>query len=148
MAQRLQVLRLGAALVINDVYNSSPRSVAAALDVMDELAGRPRIAVLGDMRELGALSLESHRQVGRDVARRRVDVLITLGPLAADMAASAGEAGMPRVVHTLEPGEALAALRREMAPGAVVLIKGSRALEMERIVDALAAPSEAPQRAG
>jgi UDP-N-acetylmuramoyl-tripeptide--D-alanyl-D-alanine ligase len=154
VAQRLQVARVAGVTLINDVYNSSPRSMAAALDVMDELPGRPRIAVLGDMRELGALSLEAHRQVGREVARRRVDVLIALGPLAAEMAAAAGEAGTPRVVHTLDPMEALAALRREMAPGAVVLVKGSRALEMERIVDGLtasaagAAGPEASQRAG
>jgi len=96
------------------------------------------------------------------VARRRVDVLIALGPLSADMAAAAGEAGLPRVVHTVDPADALAALRREIAPGAVVLVKGSRALEMEQIVDgltALMAPGprrahktpagpEAPQRAG
>jgi len=154
VAQRLEVLRLGGSVVINDVYNSSPRSMDAALDVMEELAGRPRIAVLGDMRELGALSLGAHRQVGRDVARRRVDVLIALGPLAADMAAAACEAGLRRVVHTLDPADALAALRRELVPGAVVLIKGSRALEMEQIVDGLAASvgraagPEAPQRAG
>jgi UDP-N-acetylmuramoyl-tripeptide--D-alanyl-D-alanine ligase len=162
VAQRLEVQRIGGMLMINDVYNSSPRSMAAALDVMDELPGRPRIAVLGDMRELGALSLGAHRQVGREVARRRVDVLIALGPLSADMAAAAGEAGLPRVVHTLDPADALAALRREIAPGAVVLVKGSRALEMEQIVEGLTASMtpgprrerkmpagpEAPQRAG
>lgn len=162
VAQRLEVQRIGGMLVINDVYNSSPRSMAAALEVMDELPGRPRIAVLGDMRELGVLSLGAHRQVGREVARHRVDVLIALGPLAADMAAAAGEAGLPRVVHTLDPADALAALRREMGSGAVVLVKGSRALEMEQIVDGLAATMtlgprrerktpagpEAPQRAG
>lgn len=154
MARRLEVLRLGGATVINDVYNSSPTSVEAALDLMDELPGRPRIAVLGDMRELGALSLDAHRQVGREVARRRIDALIALGPLAADLAGAAGAAGVPRVTHTLDPAEALAALRREMAPGAVVLVKGSRALEMERIVDGLARAKdaktgrEAPQRAG
>jgi UDP-N-acetylmuramoyl-tripeptide--D-alanyl-D-alanine ligase len=146
VAQRLQVQRLGGIALINDVYNSSPRSMTAALDVMDELPGRPRIAVLGDMRELGALSLEAHRQVGREAARRRVDVLIALGPLAADMAAAAAEAGLPRVVHTLDPADALAALRRDLAPGAVVLVKGSRALEMEQIVDGLV--RVAPPRAG
>jgi UDP-N-acetylmuramoyl-tripeptide--D-alanyl-D-alanine ligase len=162
MTQRLEVQRIGGMLVINDVYNSSPRSMAAALDVMDELAGRPRIAVLGDMRELGALSLGAHRQVGREVARRRVDVLIALGPLSADLAAAAGEAGLPKVVHTLDPADALAVLRHEIAPGAVVLVKGSRALEMERIVEGLTASMTpdsrrerrmptgpgAPQRAG
>jgi len=160
MAKRLEVLRLSGAVVINDVYNSSPRSVAAALDVMDELSGRPRIAVLGDMRELGALSVDAHRSVGREVARHGVDVLIALGPLAVDLAGAAGEAGIPRVVHTVDPAEALAALRREIGPGAVVLIKGSRALEMEQIVDGLRQEAadaaggpaqtgqEAPRRAG
>jgi UDP-N-acetylmuramoyl-tripeptide--D-alanyl-D-alanine ligase len=146
VAQRLQVVRLGGIVLINDVYNSSPRSMGAAFDLMDELPGRPRIAVLGDMRELGVLSLGAHRQVGQEVGRRRIDVLIALGPLAADLAAAAGEAGTPRVLHTLDPAEALAALRREMAPGAVVLVKGSRALEMEQIVDGLA--HGAAQRAG
>ena len=145
MAKRLEVLRLGGAVVINDVYNSSPRSMEAAFDVMDEFAGRPRIAVLGDMRELGALTAEAHRQVGRDAARRGVDVLIAFGPLAVDLAGAAGEAGLPRVLHTVDPGEALAALRRELRPGAVVLVKGSRALEMERIVDGLGREA---QRAG
>jgi len=154
MAKRLEVLRLGGAVVINDVYNSSPRSMEAALDLMDEFAGRPRIAVLGDMRELGALSMEAHRGVGREVARRGVDVLIALGPLAADLAGAAGEAGLPRVVHTIDRADALGALRREIRPGAVVLVKGSRALAMEQIVDGLRpeAPHEtgreAPRRAG
>jgi UDP-N-acetylmuramoyl-tripeptide--D-alanyl-D-alanine ligase len=154
MAKRLEVLRLGGAVVINDVYNSSPRSMEAALDVMDEFAGRPRIAVLGDMRELGALSMEAHRRVGREVARRGVDVLIALGPLAADLAGAAGEAGLPRVVHTIDRAEALGALRREIRPGAVVLVKGSRALAMEQIVDGLRprvpheTGHEAPRRAG
>jgi len=131
-------LRLGGAVVINDVYNSSPRSMGAALDVMDEFPGRPRIAVLGDMRELGSLSVDAHRRVGRDVARRGIDVLIALGPMAADLAGAAGEAGLPRIIHTVDPLAALAALRREIGPGAVVLIKGSRALAMEQITDELA----------
>lgn len=138
LAMRLEVLRLAGATLINDVYNSSPRSVEAALDVMDELPGRPRIAVLGDMRELGALAAGAHREVGREVARRGVGVLIALGPLSAELAAAAGAAGLPRVVHTTDPDEALAALRREIVSGAVVLVKGSRAMEMERIVQGLA----------
>jgi UDP-N-acetylmuramoyl-tripeptide--D-alanyl-D-alanine ligase len=142
VANRLEIRRLRGAVVINDVYNSSPRSMEAALDVMDEFAGRPRIAVLGDMRELGSLSLEAHHRVGREVARRGADVLIAFGPLAADLADAARAAGLARVVHTLDPDEALRALQRELAPGAVVLVKGSRALEMERLVNGLAAGRE------
>jgi UDP-N-acetylmuramoyl-tripeptide--D-alanyl-D-alanine ligase len=144
MPMRLEVLWSGGAVVINDVYNSSPRSVAAALDLMDEFSGRPRIAVLGDMRELGALSTAAHREVGVEVARRRIDTLIALGPLAAEMAAAAEAAGVPRVVHTVDPAEALALLRRALRRGAVALVKGSRAMAMEQIVQGLAEPSGAP----
>jgi len=148
MAKRLEVLRLEGAVVINDVYNSSPRSMEAALDVMDEFPGRPRVAVLGDMRELGSLSTDAHRGVGREVARRGIDVLIALGPLAADLAAAAGEAGLAHVVHTISPVDALEALRREIRPGAVVLVKGSRALAMEQIVDGLRAATSSKRRTG
>ncbi len=103
---------------------------------MDELAGAPRIAVLGDMKELGALSSEAHRRAGRLAAGRRLDLLVAFGPLAHDLAAAAREGGM-RVVHTTDLEEVLTILRRDIRPGAVVLVKGSRAMAMERITSAL-----------
>jgi UDP-N-acetylmuramoyl-tripeptide--D-alanyl-D-alanine ligase len=136
LGMRLAARRIGEATVLDDVYNSSPQSVEAALDVMDQVAGSPRIAVLGDMKELGSLSLEAHRRVGRMVAERRMDLVVAFGPLARDLAAGAATAGA-RVAHTTDPGEVMSILRREMLPGAVVLVKGSRAMEMERIVGAL-----------
>ncbi|HYM70725.1 MAG TPA: UDP-N-acetylmuramoyl-tripeptide--D-alanyl-D-alanine ligase [bacterium] len=137
LPMRLAVRRVGEVTLVDDTYNSSPQSIEAALDVVDELPGAPRIAVLGDMRELGAASGDAHRRVGRLVAGRRLDLVIAFGPLAAELAESATEAGGVRVTHTLDPIEVLRLLRRELRPGAVVLIKGSRALEMERIVAGL-----------
>ncbi len=146
LPMRLEVLRFGETAVLNDAYNSSPQSVEAALDVMDEIAGAPRIAVLGDMKELGASSEEAHRRCGRLVAGRRVDLIIVCGPLARDLATGAAEAGGARVAHAADLEEATSVLRRELRPGAVVLVKGSRAMAMEGIVSALEALLSMPGR--
>jgi len=134
LPMRLAVRRIGEITVVDDTYNSSPQSLVAALDVTDELPGAPRIAVLGDMRELGAMSEDAHLRAGRWVAGRRFDLLIMFGPLAAGMAAAAREAGAGRVVHMVDPDDVVRELRRAVRPGALVLVKGSRALEMEGIV--------------
>lgn len=138
LAMRLELLRAAGITILNDVYNSSPQSVAAALQVMDEIEGAPRVAVLGDMKELGTGSAEAHRRVGREVAGRRLDLVIAFGPLAAHVAEGARDAGGVRVMHSEDPDEVLAILRRELAPGSVILLKGSRAMAMERITAALA----------
>jgi len=106
------------------------------------------VAVLGDMRELGAVSLEAHRNLGREAARRNFDLIIAFGPLAADLAAAAREAGGPRVEHMNELHDVIALLRSELAPGSVALLKGSRAMAMERITAALTHPEPevAPRR--
>jgi UDP-N-acetylmuramoyl-tripeptide--D-alanyl-D-alanine ligase len=147
LPMRLEIVPLDGAVLVSDVYNSSPQSVAAALDLMDEIEGRgPRIAVLGDMKELGAHSVDGHRRVGRDAARRRLDMVLAFGPLAAETAAAAREAGGLEVRHTERIDDVLQTLRPLLRPGAVVLIKGSRAMAMERILDALirAAPPARP----
>jgi UDP-N-acetylmuramoyl-tripeptide--D-alanyl-D-alanine ligase len=140
LPMRLEIVRLGDRVLLSDVYNSSPQSVDAALDVMDEVDGAPRVAVLGDMKELGASAVEAHRRVGREVARRRLDLLIAFGPLAAGLAAAARAAGGPRVVHTERLDDVLDLLNRTLVSGSVVLVKGSRAMAMERITAALMRP--------
>lgn len=137
LPMRLQVRRLGGVTVLDDTYNSSPQSVRAALEVMGSVPGRPRVAVLGDMKELGALSEEAHRSVGALAARSGLDLLVAFGPLARAMAEAAREAGGLRVVHTEDAREAVQCLRKVLAPGAVVLVKGSRVMAMERIVHAI-----------
>lgn len=148
LPMRLAVRPTGSFTVLDDAYNSSPQSVEAALDVMEEIAGSPRIAVLGDMKELGAHAPEAHRRVGRSASRRHLDLLVAFGPLAADLAAGAREAGPLRVVHTTDLAEAVSVLLHALAPGAVVLVKGSRAMMMERVVQALEASVPVPPSAG
>jgi len=123
--------------IIDDSYNAAPLSTIAALDILGGLDG-PRIAVLGDMLELGAAEEEGHRQVGRRAASA-ADHLIAVGPRARWIAEAAVDAGMPagRVAALATTAEATAALLPLLGPGAHALVKGSRGVEMERIIAAL-----------
>jgi len=128
---------INGATVIDDTYNASPASVLAALNLLAELAGR-RIAVLGDMLELGAVEEESHRMVGVRAAEV-VQHLVAVGPRARWIAEEAREGGMDEAdVQVVErPAEVPALLRALIAPGDYVLVKGSRGMEMEQIVAAV-----------
>ncbi len=141
LPMRLEIVRVEGTVVVSDVYNSSPQSVAAAFDAMDEIEGAPRVAVLGDMKELGVHSPEAHRRVGREAARRHLDLLVAFGPLAAELAAGAREAGGLPVVHTERIEDVIDLLHRTLVRGSVVLIKGSRAMAMERITSVLKRPA-------
>ena len=125
------------ATVLDDTYNASPASTAAALDVLAEARGR-RVAVLGDMFELGSYEEEGHRLVGRRAART-ADLLVTVGPRAALIAEEALAGGMPRdAVFSCDAKEAaVQVLRRHLQSGDWVLVKGSRGMRMEEIVQAL-----------
>jgi len=126
------------ALLLDDTYNASPASVIAALNLLQDLPGR-RIAVLGDMLELGAAEEESHRLVGRR-ARRVAHALLTVGERGRLIAEEALAAGMPvNRLYVLETAEeAVATLREIIEEGDVVLVKGSRAVHLDRVVAALA----------
>jgi UDP-N-acetylmuramoyl-tripeptide--D-alanyl-D-alanine ligase len=112
----------------------------AALNLLAEMEGR-RIAVLGGMLELGAYEEEGHRKVGARAAET-CHVLVTVGSLADLIQEEALAAGMPAdATHRVENNqEAIKLLRSTLAPGDFVLIKGSRAFQMEEIVSALSAP--------
>ena len=126
--------------IVEDVYNSSPASALAALNLLADLPGR-RIAVLGGMLELGSFTHEGHRLVGRRT-REVADQLVTVGELGRIIGKEAIEAGMPPdSVHTAATNqEAAVALEQVVRKGDMILIKGSRALKMEEIVAAIAAP--------
>lgn len=128
----------GGALILDDTYNASPESVIAALNLLKDLEGR-RIAVLGDMLELGEAEEVSHRLVGRRAARV-ADVLITVGHRARIIAEEAQAAGMEaaRIHHMVEVSEAIPVLEQTVGSGDVVLVKGSRAVALDQIVAALA----------
>jgi UDP-N-acetylmuramoyl-tripeptide--D-alanyl-D-alanine ligase len=123
--------------ILDDTYNASPASMIAALNLLVDLNGR-KIAVLGDMLELGEYEDEGHRMVALR-AIDAADVLVTIGPLARTMAEECVRNGMDvQRVHICETNdEATAYLDSIVQPGDMILIKGSRGLRMEEIVNAL-----------
>ncbi len=134
--KRMQVFRKGGVTILNDTYNSNPESVIAALAWMSTVrtTGR-RIAVLGDMLELGESSVREHRRVGSEVARKGVDTLMTFGKMARQIAAAADGRAEAK---TFSDKKILSkTLLERLMPGDVVLVKGSRGMKMEEVVDAL-----------
>jgi len=127
--------------ILDDTYNASPASSIAALNLLDELEGR-RIAVLGDMLELGEYEEIGHRKVGLR-ARDVVAKLVTVGPLARWMAEEALSVGMAEedVITVDTNAEAVEALAGIIEAGDVVLVKGSRGKGMDEIVTALGRPA-------
>jgi len=122
--------------VIDDSYNSSPLAARAALALLAEMPeGVQHVAVLGDMRELGQYSADLHRQVGA-TALGQADVLVTVGEEALRIAEGARAAGFAEasLLATTEPDEAIAFLRQRLHGGDYLLVKGSRAMGLERIV--------------
>ncbi|NLH96479.1 MAG: UDP-N-acetylmuramoyl-tripeptide--D-alanyl-D-alanine ligase [Clostridiaceae bacterium] len=136
---RLNIIRCNGLIVINDVYNASPQSVKAAIDVLDEIEAGRRIAVLGDMLELGSWSADAHRETGAYVAGSRTDLLIAVGKAAAHIAEGAAGAGFPgsRTAVLANNGEAIRYLQGIVRRGDAILVKGSRGMMMEEIVNAL-----------
>lgn len=129
--------------VIDDTYNANPQSVRAALESLTRLKGAGRaIAVLGDMGELGEQSEALHAETGRAVVETDTDLLVTLGDLARTIAEAARTAGLgaEHIIVCDAPSAAAEAVRAHAAPGDWVLVKGSRAMRMERIVADLMGP--------
>jgi UDP-N-acetylmuramoyl-tripeptide--D-alanyl-D-alanine ligase len=125
------------ALVLDDTYNASPQSTLAALNLLDELEGH-KIAVLGDMLELGPYERQGHEMVGVRAAEV-ADLLITVGERARDIARAAWQSGLSKkVIHELSNSDqAIELLKTQLSPRDVVLIKGSHGMRMDRIVTAL-----------
>lgn len=132
--RRGEVHRLGSGItVFDDSYNASPQAMARVLDLLAATAGR-RVAVLGEMLELGPTAPELHRQVGEQ-AGRSADLVLAVGPEhAAQVAAGAGERC---VRHVPDAAAALEVLGGLLRPGDVVLVKGSRGIALDRVVDGL-----------
>jgi UDP-N-acetylmuramoyl-tripeptide--D-alanyl-D-alanine ligase len=137
-AHRMEIRRAPGVTVIDDSYNSSPAAVQAALAVLRGVKGR-RIAVLGDMLELGSFSADAHEALGRDAARS-ADVLIGVGELARTAVDAARAAGLAEAYWASEPGEALVVLRRMQQQGDTILVKGSHSLALDRLADTLVRP--------
>jgi UDP-N-acetylmuramoyl-tripeptide--D-alanyl-D-alanine ligase len=119
--------------VVNDAYNANPDSVESALRTVAAMPGR-HLAVLGLMAELGHVSESEHRRIGRLAAALGFDPVIVVGP-----ALALGEGAGAVAVVVADPREAVTAAREALAPGDVVLVKGSRVAELESVADALVA---------
>jgi UDP-N-acetylmuramoyl-tripeptide--D-alanyl-D-alanine ligase len=140
---RLRLKRIGQVIVINDAYNANPDSMVAALKTASQVAGkRRRIAALGRMAELGCESEAAHRRVGRAVAEFRFDHLVTVGDDARLIAEAASSAGLTSATQAETHEQAVEALLSYLKPEDVLLVKGSFASAMDRVVIGLEASME------
>jgi UDP-N-acetylmuramoyl-tripeptide--D-alanyl-D-alanine ligase len=146
---RLQLRKANGLSILNDAYNANPNSMRAAIETAAALphAGR-RVAVLGDMRELGATSEQYHREVGDAAGRAGFALLACVGTDARWLADAAEAAGMPpdAVLRFADSAAAADRLPALVRPGDLVLIKASRGIRLELVANALAAGPDAPAR--
>jgi UDP-N-acetylmuramoyl-tripeptide--D-alanyl-D-alanine ligase len=122
-------------LILDDTYNASPSSMRAALDLLREVPGR-HVAVIGDMRELGQYEEDAHADVGV-YAAERAEIIVGIGEKAKTIVDAAREAGHPSAHAYLSKSDAVEDLRKNLREGDIVLVKASRALELETVVSAL-----------
>ncbi|MFD1955196.1 UDP-N-acetylmuramoyl-tripeptide--D-alanyl-D-alanine ligase [Paenibacillus thailandensis] len=132
------------AMILNDAYNANPTAVRAAIDLVAQLQGfRRKWIVLGDMLELGPEEAKLHREIGEYVTPAKADRLVAFGPLSRHTADGARESfgadAGERVKHFDDQGELAGWLKSELAPDDLVLVKGSRGMRMEQIVQVLEA---------
>ena len=135
MAGRQEIFEAKGCTIIKDCYNAGPESMAAALSVLGNKEGR-RVAVLGDMLELGVCTQAEHYRVGR-IAAEKADLVLSYGPNGSRIISGAITGGMSasmaKAYETRE--EVVAAMKRMVRPGDVILVKGSRGMRMELILD-------------
>jgi UDP-N-acetylmuramyl pentapeptide synthase len=137
----LQVKEIRGVQFLDDSYNANPDSMKAALRTLVELdAEGQRIAVLGEMRELGEESERGHREVGETAATLKVDHLIAIGNVAASIAEAAKRAGLKNSSTVASAAEAAELLAELATPGDLVLIKGSRLAHTEQVIEAFRGP--------
>jgi UDP-N-acetylmuramoyl-tripeptide--D-alanyl-D-alanine ligase len=139
-AMRSQIVLCHGVRIINDCYNANPASMQAAIQLLVQLgAGHRTIAVLGDMLELGPETKPWHRAVGTFLAGQGVVQLIACGSLGRELAQGARAAGLPadRIIEVHDAVAAGSALKAMVRQGDVVLVKASRGMRMEQVVDTL-----------
>jgi len=135
---------VGAATIINDAYNSNPGSARVALQLLEHAGvGRQRVAVLGTMLELGAQADQLHDDVARGALASPIEIVVGVGAYADALARIAP--GDPRVASGTDPESAWNAVRSRLAPDAVILLKGSRGVRLERLIPVITEWASAPR---
>jgi UDP-N-acetylmuramoyl-tripeptide--D-alanyl-D-alanine ligase len=138
VAMRSELRNMNGRTVLADYYNANPASVKAALETLASLKGGKRtVAVLGDMLELGDTAVEAHRETGRTASNLGIDLLICVGPLARHIVEGAIAAGMARnrVFEAETTSQGAALLHEHSRPCDIVLVKGSRGMKMEKVLE-------------
>lgn len=141
-AMRMSIEKHGAITVINDCYNASPDSVRASLKVLSSAEGKRKIAVLGDILEMGDFAKDAHTALGAAVSQSGADVLITVGENAKFISDGLDEKNKPQTVHFEKTRSAAEYIGNFTADGDVVLVKASRGMKFEMIAEAIAAKEE------
>jgi UDP-N-acetylmuramoyl-tripeptide--D-alanyl-D-alanine ligase len=139
VSKRMQVERVGAVVFINDAYNANPESMRAALDslmTMPLSEGGRRIAVLGDMLEMGTTSDAAHREVGEKINQLKIDALFAFGPAGRHIVGAVASKRLAKVEHFQTKSELCNAVNDFLRDGDIVLVKGSRGMKMEEAIEA------------
>jgi UDP-N-acetylmuramoyl-tripeptide--D-alanyl-D-alanine ligase len=134
---RLELIHTPYHTILNDVYNANPASLKAAVDVMDSFGGR-RVIIIGDMLELGGKSKILHRDAGLYMAKKGIEVILAVGKMSLTLAEAAANANSRSIVRHFRNVQAI--LRKDehyVQPGDVILVKGSRGMQMEKIISTL-----------
>ena len=132
---RFEIIRRDGIVIVNDAYNASPASMCAAIKTSAEIYDTRKIAVLGDMFELGEIAEKAHREIGAYVAENGFEILITVGKLAKFIAEGAKSAGMKNVFVTDTHEDAAKTLRGFLKYDDVILFKASHGMHLEKVID-------------
>ena len=132
---RFEVIHRDGITIVNDAYNASPASMRASIKTAAEVYDARKIAVLGDMFELGAISEKVHREVGAYLAENKFDILITVGKLGRFIAEGAKSAGMEKIFVTDTHEDAAKTLRGILKRDDVILFKASHGMHLEKVIE-------------
>ncbi len=135
--KRIEIKEINNIKMINDYYNANYDSVKAALEVLNQITAKRKVAILGDMRELGKYEEELHRNVGKEIIRNKIDVLITVGNLAKYIAEEAEKLGLKQTYKFKTNEECIKELENIIKKEDAVLIKASKAMHFEEIAESI-----------
>jgi len=130
----------GGIRVLNDCYNANPLSMRSAIETISEIPGAGRrVAIIGDMLELGAWSVRSHMEIGRLAQKSGIELLVTVGERAGHIREAAIEAGMDEknAIHFKDSDETAGRINGLIKSGDLILIKGSRRMKLENVLSAI-----------
>jgi UDP-N-acetylmuramoyl-tripeptide--D-alanyl-D-alanine ligase len=131
---RMNVISQGDITILDDAYNANPQSMRAALEVLAQSDTGYKVAILGDMFELGALGSTLHHGIGEYAGKVGIDCLIAVGELSLDIYQAAKNSSIPDVFYYRTKEEAKTILPELVKPGATILVKASRGMEFEDLV--------------